>query len=526
MASLPPVFAGEAVSNFRRWFERYQRGRVDLYAQVKSGFRTGPGGAGGTGGVSSHASYFRTEGVDHLKALLDATVAEGGEPAARALFEAAIYRADREPARERAEAVRRQPWLVRRLATEALFRLQDPRINEWLETTQLHANSPVDGVDRRVVAARVLGRHGDRESTVPLLDALRDPSRIVRIAATRALGDLGDPLAIFPLIDLLDDPDELVRLEALLSLDRVIGPEPDTSQVEFLLGAARKALEDRSWPVRLVAADVLAKHPSDQSLPALIGALRAEAPGQEGTRRRVRSALRATLGALTGVDFPSFRPEDWAAWWERTQEDFQISTEGLAEVAPEQGARFFGIPLESDVVIFLLDISGSMNQPVSGDPDGPVRLFIALRETRRSLEALEDGTLFNIVLFNEGTHPFQDRLIEKNEAALKAVAEFLGSIEAEGGTDLCGALDDVLDLSSVQPAPGEGSQDLDTLVVLTDGMPSRGAVLIPDEILHQVSEANRTKRVAIHTVDAGGSSAEFLERLARENFGRSRALRN
>ena len=520
LATAAPAWGGDAVAKFSRWFGRYQHGRVDLYAQVESGFRSVSAGA------TSGASYFRTEGVDELLKLLDAVVEEGGEPAARILFDASVYRADRDPARERRKFVQEQPWLLRRLSTEALDRLQDPQVTRWLRTTQLRASSPVDGADRRQVAARVVGRHGDRESTGPLLALLKDPSRPVRIAATRALGDLGDPLAILPLKALADDPDEMVRLEGLLSLELLIGAEPDAEHAELLQTAARKALKDRSWPVRLLACDLLSQHPHEGSLPALIRALKDEALDQAGARRRVRSALRATLGALTGVDFPSFRPEDWADWWERSQSDFRLSEQGLADVVPEQGARFFGIPLESDVVVFLLDVSGSMDQPVTGDPGGPTRLFIALRETRRCVEALEEGTRFNIVLFNDQVHPFQGQPVEKSPDSLRSVVEFLGSVHPDGGTDLFGALEHVLDLDGPNPLSGLKTQDLDTLVVLTDGMPSKGTVLIPDEILHQIGQANRPQRVAIHTVDAGGSAAEFLERLASENFGRSRTLRN
>ncbi|MFH0943846.1 MAG: HEAT repeat domain-containing protein [Planctomycetota bacterium] len=372
----------------------------------------------------------------------------------------------------------------------------------------------------------MLGCLQDRNSTAALIRLLDDAEVRVRMAAARALGDLGDPAALERLARLVDGDDEKVRLEALLSVDRIIAENVTDDLRKMRLRVARKALLDDSWPVRLAACDLLLNNPDESSLPALIRGIRDESPEREGSRRRVRSALRRTLAALTGEDFPSFRPEDWEAWWERVQAGFRLPEQGLAAIAPEQGARFCGLPVESDVVLFLLDISGSMNQPVTGDPDGPTRIFIALRETRRCVEALEDGTRFNIVLFNDKIYPFMNEPVEKSAVSVESASRFMRTVRPDGGTDLFGALDHVLGLGRVNPDETPVFGDLDTLVLLTDGMPSRGTVLIPEEILHQVSHANRPYRIAIHTVNAGGTEETFLKRLAVENFGESCSLRN
>ena len=514
------ALGNDAVNSFSRWFGQYKRGRIDLYEQMESGFRTTSAG-GGTG-----ARYYRTEGVDQLEGLLRAVVQQGGERAAQLLVDAAVYRADPDPERERKKYTKRQPWLVRRLATEALCQIPDEKVMDWLRETPLSDRSVTEGSARRAVAARVLGCLRDRNSTAALTRLLGDPELSVRMAAARALGDLGDPMALEPLTRLVENDHEKARLEGLLSVDRIIAKEVTSERQELRLRVARKALLDDSWPVRLAACDILLRNPDESSLPALIRAIGDESPGREGSRRRVRSALRRTLATLTGEDYPSFRPEDWEAWWQRVQAGFRLPELEVSTVAPEQGARFCGLPVESDVVVFLLDISGSMNQPVAGDPDGPARIFIALRETRRCVEALEEGTHFNIVLFNDKIHPFMNEPVEKSAATLESATRFMRTVQTDGGTDLFGALDHVLDLGGARPHGMPVVGDLDTLVVLTDGMPSRGTVLIPEEILHQVSQANRPHRIAIHTVNAGGTGEAFLKRLAGENFGESCSLRN
>ncbi|MBI4881403.1 MAG: HEAT repeat domain-containing protein [Planctomycetes bacterium] len=504
LGALAPCASGGGIDAFQRWFEHYQRGRVDLYQQVEAGCLSAPEAAGDSCGVR----YFRTEGLVQLEELLAGAVA-----------------CDPVPDRERRRCVRQQPWLVRRLAAEALARVDGTEAREWLRSAPLRDESARDGLARRAAAARALGAMRDTESLERIAALLQDEEALLRAVAARSLADLGDPAALGPLERALKDPEPGVRLEALLAVDRLAGTEAGAEARGRLLALAVQALADRAWTVRLAACEILHAHPDAATIPELVLALAREAPGQPGSRRRVRSALRSGLAALTGEDFPSFRPEDWARWWEAQPDGFRLS-ETLQEVAPEQGARFFGIPLEADVVLFLLDISGSMNQPVGGDPDGPTRLFTALRETRRCVDALEKGTRFNILLFNERVLPFRPAPIEKTEESLEAVCSFLEGVQADGGTDLSGALGFGLGLEDPELAARVRGEEIDTIVLLSDGVPSRGAVLIPDEIASQVSEANRGQRIAIHTVAAGGAASAFLARLAGANYGQAQVMRN
>lgn len=522
----PSAQAADALASFRKWFGRYQAGRINLYQLVETGVSPVTVRDGGSGPDSSPARvrYFISEQVEEFERLLEGVVAVGGEAAARLLLEAATYACERDPIRERERCVQQQPWVVRRLALDALSRLEGDGVTEYLRRTALTDRSALKGPRRRAAAAEALGRIGDRESTAALSRLLQDEVRDVRLTVVRALGVLADPVVVAELVDLSrDSRDPLLRLEAILALDRLSEATGDEEIAAVRLAACRDALEDAAWPIRLVATGLLREHPDPSALPDLIRAIGKEAPGRPGSRRRVRSALRQTLAALTGEDFPSFRPDDWADWWEKNSDAFDLVEDRLEEIAPEQGARFFGIPVETDEVVFLLDVSGSMNQPVQGDPGGPSRLFTALRETRRCVEALEAGTRFNILLFNEDVVTFRESPVEKDAAVTAEVRQFLTGIEGAGGTDLIGALEHVLGLGGA--GSGTGSQELDTLVLLTDGTPSRGTILIPEEILHQVTRSNRVQRVAIHTIDAGGREDPFLERLARDNFGSVQLLR-
>ncbi len=71
----------------------------------------------------------------------------------------------------------------------------------------------------RCEAARKLGTIGDPRAVEPLVAALKDENRGVRVCAASALGAIKDSRAAVPLIVALNDKDEYVRLSAAKALD-------------------------------------------------------------------------------------------------------------------------------------------------------------------------------------------------------------------------------------------------------------------------------------------------------------------
>jgi len=71
----------------------------------------------------------------------------------------------------------------------------------------------------RCEAARKLGTIGDARAVEPLVAALKDRDRGLRVCAASALGAIKDPRAAAPLIVALNDKDEYVRLSAAKALD-------------------------------------------------------------------------------------------------------------------------------------------------------------------------------------------------------------------------------------------------------------------------------------------------------------------
>jgi len=98
----------------------------------------------------------------------------------------------------------------------------------------------------------------------------------------------------------------------------------------------------------------------------------------------------------------------------------------------------------------------------------------------------------------------------------------VGSANLEGGkTNTYGAL--MAALGVEEGKEGKESRDyqvkVDTIFFLSDGRPSTGRFIEPDDVLREVRAANELRKVVIHTITLGEFEKDFMERLASENGG-------
>ena len=94
----------------------------------------------------------------------------------------------------------------------------------------------------------------------PLIDALSDRNKNVKIAAIQILANIGDEKAIKPLILTLSDNNKLVRREASTALSRM-GPAAVDPLIEVL--------DNPDWRVRGAAAWALGNLNDEKAIPAL-----------------------------------------------------------------------------------------------------------------------------------------------------------------------------------------------------------------------------------------------------------------
>jgi len=377
-------------------------------------------------------------------------------------------------------------------------------------------------------AARALGSalaalppaERDSELDAVLKLASQDPRPEVRVGAIDALGRLADERVEQALIDTLEESSSL-RLR-LAAIDALIAQQSE-KLVELCVTSL---LTDREWRMRAAAMRALSAVPRKRAVPALIDSIAVE------TGRLIDDAEQA-LFELTGRRFngDAFL---WKDWWSKHKDGFRIGerTEpGAASTSatpdrttPPGRVSFYGISTRSNRILFVLDRSGSMNDPIGNSQTGSAaqrKIDAAKQQLKAALAGLENGDLFNIITYAVDVKPWQRRMVKRTAKVAKQVERFIDKeIEAEGGTNIHDALRDAFRLAGIGAMDKAYESNVDTIFFLTDGRPSVGEVQDPEEILLRVKDWNRLARIVVHTVGVGQDhDGSFLRRLAEENGG-------
>ena len=150
---------------------------------------------------------------------------------------------------------------------------------------------------------------------------------------------------------------------------------------------------------------------------------------------------------------------------------------------------------------FVVDVSGSM----SG-----TKLDQAKAALRQALGTLNSVDRFRLVSFSSGVRNFREGWSPVTASSLQEARQFVDALQAEGGTNIAGALDAVLGATVPEDR-------LPIVVFLTDGVPSVGEQE-PDRIA--AAAAGHVGRTRIFTVGVGHDVNTYLiDRLAKEGRG-------
>ncbi len=354
-------------------------------------------------------------------------------------------------------------------------------------------------------AAAALGARMSKASVPDLEVALAKSKDAAFIAAAiDALSEIqaGDPewqkkLAGFATSDKLE-----VRVAAVMQL----GKQKDVPEL-------LKALDSADWEARLAALKGLESVRTAEIVGTLIGRMQKE----EG---RMLVEFGKALWRLTGQPFFT-QPLSWKGWWEKNSKDFKPITESeLAKREQDEIARrskevskatFFGIRIKSHRVIFIIDISGSMNTPTRGQyvgKSGDARIVVAKRELTKCIDALEQNSLFNVIDFSSGVEKWLAEGIADAKGANREAAKlYVDKLGANGGTNLYGAVREAFN-----------DKDVDTIFILSDGEPTDGEVTDPGAIRERVREWNEHRHILINSIAVGGRF-EILRWLAEDTGG-------
>ncbi|MEY2982215.1 MAG: hypothetical protein RL562_2442 [Planctomycetota bacterium] len=402
-----------------------------------------------------------------------------------------------------------------------------PTFVTWLEDNAPRRESPAE----RCFALELLNGVAGPEVTALLLGQTRAREPEVVSTALRLLGERGDMEAVPELRKLLRAKDEPRRIEATLALHALLAKEPTWREelleglrgsgskdvasralafdllaelgVEDVLKHAHKDLDHKNWRVRAAAIDACRRVRSLDSIPELIDRLDEETG-------RLREDVLDALQALTAMRFHD--AGRWRSWWKTEKDGFQlIPADAFAKTAAPRAveaatASYYGIPMVSDRVVFIVDVSGSMSAQI-GTSASRNRLDEAKAQLLRVLEGATKQFRFNIVPFHSTVDSIFDEMMPAADRPKAAARDRINALKPTGGTNV----HDAMVRAFAEP-------DVDTIYLLSDGSPSAGPIVDPDQLAAEIARWNRSRRIRIHCVSIGADSA-MLKRIAAESGG-------
>ncbi len=372
-----------------------------------------------------------------------------------------------------------------------------------------------------VLACQTLAARGDKDA-IPDIQKVADKSKdraCVR-AALDALVVLrgNDPAWIEDLVKLTKHEDAEVRALALTALGRT----SDKAHVAKLA----EALNDASWSTRLAALEGLETIHTRECIGPII-----ERMGKE--EGRILRAFVDALWRMTGQPFDD-KVQAWANWWKANGESFQpLSVEQVKSLEAKEAewrmkqtthvetrsfedpaakkTKFFGIRIISHHVLFVIDVSLSMDERIASEYDGKTgrtRIEVAKSELAKCIQGLEPTAFFNIITFSgEVRRWFEGRLAAASSKNLEEAKAYVDKLLLASGTGTYAAMREAFK-----------DPDVDTIFVMSDGAPSVGEIIDPVIIREHVKQWNEHRGVTINTISVGGKY-EILQWLADDSGG-------
>jgi hypothetical protein len=289
-----------------------------------------------------------------------------------------------------------------------------------------------------------------------------------------------------------------------------------------------QGLVDKEWNLRSSVVRALAKLRSRAAVPAMIDQLEIE----EG---RVRTDIGEALKSLTGRNFRS-NVDQWRKWYDDNKDTFEVPIElpkSTEEEALEKvGMTFFGLRTESQKVLFVLDVSGSMDFPMrtytnDKENSGETRISVAKRELLQALAGIREGGMFNIVLYSNDVWSWSDEPVVMSVETRAEVTTFVEELTVMGGTNLYGAIKGGLDACRGEArrkdvgTPKWITPVYDTIFLLSDGAPSVGISTDREDILDMAAEENSDLSVTINSIGLSSEQdAILMRRLAEQTGGK------
>jgi HEAT repeat protein/Mg-chelatase subunit ChlD len=394
-------------------------------------------------------------------------------------------------------------------ALRAIVNSDEPKLNEKAQEMLLDEDLGV-----RYAAATFLVKRADMSAVAPLeqyMEKLEDPVAIAH--AMDLLSELRGDSSEWDakLVEYAKSGQVEVRNAALYRL----GKDGRGQHFDLLVAG----LGNADWSTRLAALRGLEQLREARAIGPLIARMQKEVG-------RMKVEFSQVLFNLTGQPFRNAE-KSWEAWWNKESANFKVismadlerarEAEELRRLKQVTNSKFFGIRIISHRVIFIIDVSGSMEEKMVTQFEGGsslTRMAVAIRELIASIKSMDRGALFNIIIFSSEVDPWlEDGIAGANQAERDEAEAFVARLKPGGGTNL---------YDSIKMAFGD--PDVDTIFILSDGEPTVGAVTDVNRIRADVAAWNEHRHIQINTIGIGGK-LKILEWLAEDAGGEHVKLR-
>ena len=304
-------------------------------------------------------------------------------------------------------------------------------------------------------------------------------------------------------------------------------------------------LADPDWTVQILALRIVKEKKVTRAIPHLIATL-------ERANPRMQEELGVVLKELTGENFDAFA-DVWARWWDENKAKFEGKESvkvGARPSNPAQDPTLYGLPIKSDRVLFIIDISGSMKDPTKNDNDKPPptgaitpkdgekpveppeqlmsgpKIDVAKHELKKAIEKLPKTAKFSMIAYNHATLVWKDVPVDASPANKEDAYKWIRDFKPSGSTFTDGALRTAFRIAGLGAIDKAYPEVLvDTIVLVSDGAPTDNApdaskLMDHNIILQHVREWNAQKRVVIHCIAVDMTHGnDFMQKLAAENGG-------
>lgn len=198
------------------------------------------------------------------------------------------------------------------------------------------------------------------------------------------------------------------------------------------------------------------------------------------------------------------RPQDNSAKQsdrDRQNRQIEANQQARSKYGDLKPRTFYGMYLHAKNMVFVLDVSGSMD------------INEARLQLKNAYHSLTERENFTIVVYSDNVFRWQDELQAATDRNKKEADHWVDTVIVGGSTNLYGGLETGFQIACKSPYT--------EMYLVSDGEPNVGKVIDTNQIVADVCIWNKRKEIKIHTIGLGmHQRRDFLQALAERNYGR------